>query len=364
MQNRPDIQILVDALVRPQTMRDLSAQQWSLLIREARMANVLSRLALTTDDLGLSGSLPAHVGEIFAAAAEYFAYHRQRLRWEVNRVETALRGIDTEILLLKGAAYEFAGLPPARGRVASDLDIMVPADRLAETEATLLDQGWYHLQQDEYDQHYFRSWMHELPPLMHQSRGTILDVHHAILPRTSRLKPDSAKLWRNAVALPETKLFVLSPHDMVLHSAAHAFHDGELRLALRDLADLHDLLTFYGEKPGFWDDLIPRAHELNLTRPLSYALHYAREIFATPIPASVVADSEKFAPPTPVFWLMDRLVPKVLVPAHPDRTPRWNWNATLLLYIRSHWLKMPPLLLTTHLIRKAFIRKKSDTAQA
>ena len=74
--------------------------------------------------------------------------------------------------------------------------------------------------------------------------------------------------------------------------------------------------------------------------------------------------SKKQGPPSAVVMLMDRLVPKVRLPAHPDSPPRLNWNATLLLYIRSHWLKMPPLLLTSHLIRKAFKQKSRGTAEA
>lgn len=362
MLDRPDILVLVDALARPKTMCDLSDAQWNLLLREARTANVLGRLAVAAERLGLAESVPPHVASVLAAEHDFFTYHQRRLRWEVNRVQSALRGVDTEILLLKGAAYEFADLMPARGRLAADLDIMVPEAQLAKVEAALLDHGWHHLQEDDYDQRYFRSWMHELPPLIHRARGTILDVHHAILPRTSRLKPDSGALWRDAVAVDGANLFVLSPHDMVLHSAAHAFHDGELRLALRDLNDLHDLLTLYGAANEFWENLAPRARELNLERPLSYALHFARQIFQTPVPAEVVDECARFAPPRPIAWVMDRLVPRVLLPAHPDLPPRWNWNATLLLYIRSHWLKMPPLLLTSHLIRKAWRRRNKTTA--
>ena len=363
MRARPDIRVLADALAQPHTMAGLQTDQWGLLVREARAANVLSRLALAADDLGLTEDLPPKVQEAFAAAADLFAYHRNRLRWEVNRVQTALRGVDSDVLLMKGAAYEFAGLPPARGRLASDLDIMVPQAKLTAIEAALLDHGWYHLQQDDYDQHYFRRWMHELPPLVHRVRGTVLDVHHGILPRTSRLKPDSGKLWQTAEKLPSADLYVLSPRDMVLHSAAHAFHDGELRLALRDLVDLHDLLTVFGAQANFWADLFSRARELDLVRPVAYAVHFAHAILGTPVPEEAGKDLAGLGPPRPALWLMDRLVPKVLVPPHPDRPPP-KGSATLLLYMRSHWLKMPPHLLTGHLLRKALKRARQNPAEA
>jgi hypothetical protein len=143
---------------------------------------------------------------------------------------------------------------------------------------------------------------------------------------------------------------------MVLHSAAHAFHDGEIRLAIRDLADIHDLLVHFGTDMAFWDNLTPRGRELDLSRPLYYALRYARLLLGTAVPDVVVADLAATGPSRPVIAAMDRLVPGVLVPGDPDHPPRSGSRATLLLYIRSHWLKMPPLLLTTHLIRKFFNR--------
>ena len=64
--------------------------------------------------------------------------------------------------------------------------------------------------------------MHELPPMRHMVRQTVIDVHHAILPETARLKPDSAKLRAAALPLGGRKgLLVFSPADMVLHSATH-----------------------------------------------------------------------------------------------------------------------------------------------
>ena len=353
----PSSKILLSALGRPAGLGDLTESEWDVLLRQARTANVLSRLAFAVQDLGIAERLPGQVVGAFRAATTVYEHRRRTIRWEVGRVRAALGELDTPILLLKGAAYEFAELPPARGRLAADVDIMVREDALERVEAALLDHGWQHVLLEPYDQRYFRSWMHELPPLVHRERGTELDVHHTILPRTSRLKPSADKLWAAAVKLDGSGLHVLSPVDMVLHSAAHAFHDGEISLAIRDLADIHDLLVHFGQDVGFWDSLAPRGRALDLSRPLYYALRYARLLLGTTIPDVVVAELAATGPSRPVIAAMDRLVPRVLVPGNPDRPPRSGSRATLLLYIRSHWLKMPPLLLTTHLVRKIFKRK-------
>ena len=349
--------VLLAALSHPAGLGDLTEPEWDVLLRQARTANVLSRLALAVQDLGNADRLPDQVVEALGAATTVYEHRRRTIRWEVGRVRAALSELDTPILLLKGAAYEFAELPPARGRLASDVDIMVREDALERVEAALLDHGWRHVLLEPYDQRYFRTWMHELPPLVHGERSTELDVHHTILPRTSRLKPSADKLWAAAVKLDGSELYVLSPADMVLHSAAHCFHDGEISLAIRDLADIHDLLVHFGEDAAFWDKLVPRGRELDLSRPLYYALRYARLLLGTTIPDAVVAELAATGPSKLVIAAMDRLVPRVLVPGDPDRPPRSGNRATLLLYIRSHWLKMPPLLLTAHLVRKFFKRK-------
>ena len=142
------------------------------------------------------------------------------------------------------------------------------------------------------------------------------------------------------------RLFTLAPADMVLHSAAHTFHDGEINLAIRDVTDVHDLLVHFGAEDGFWDGLVQRARELDLSRPLFYALRYASMLLDTHVPETVMRALDNLAPSRLALAVMDRLVPRVLVPDHPDHPSRTTGEAAFLLYARSHWLKMPPLLLT------------------
>ena len=145
---------------------------------------------------------------------------------------------------------------------------------------------------------------------------------------------------------------------MVLHSLVHLFLEGDPQdgLRLRDLVDAHDLLRHFGAEPEFWGSLVPRARELGLTRPLYYGLRYARRILGTEVPHAVRAAAKKAAPPPPVRALMDRLVPLALFPEHPDFPRRRAARARLLVYVRSHWLRMPPLLLARHLGYKAWLR--------
>ena len=348
--------LLWSAILDPASAASLDAAAWDRLVPLARQARLLARLAVLLREQGCAGQLPAKVREHLDAACAVAEKHGTTIRWEASRVARALGPLGVPVILLKGAAYLLAGLPPARGRLLSDLDIMVPKADLKRVEQALAEHGWRTLKLHPYDQRYYRRWMHELPPMIHALRGTVLDVHHTILPESGRLHPDAGKLFAAAVPLENAPLGVLAPADMVLHSAAHLFQDGDLAGGLRDLIDLDDLLRHFGQAQGFWDGLVPRARELHLARPLYYALRYCGRFLGTPIPAPVLDAARAGQPRWPVGPLMDALVSRAIRPEPAERRRLGGGAARWLLYVRSHWLRMPPGLLTSHLVRKALRR--------
>jgi hypothetical protein len=143
---------------------------------------------------------------------------------------------------------------------------------------------------------------------------------------------------------------------MVLHAACHLFHDGELPHGLRDLSDLDLLLRYFGRDGNFWDMLPRRALELELARPLFYALRYARHFLKTPVPATVDADLVSAEPP--LLKLMDAVFHRVLGPDHDSCRDLLTRPARLAAYVRAHWLRMPPLMLARHLLHKALISRR------
>jgi hypothetical protein len=62
--------------------------------------------------------------------------------------------------------------------------------------------------------------------------------------------------------------------------------------------------------------------------------------------------------------LMDRLIETVMIPEHPDFPRRRRAVAQWLLYVRSHWLRMPLGMLLQHLARKQIMRWKHRKATA
>ena len=152
-------------------------------------------------------------------------------------------------------------------------------------------------------------------------------------------------------------LGVLAPADLVLHSATHLFQNEELSNGLRDLADLDSLLRQFGRIPNFWPELTARAAELDLWAPLSYGLRYAAEVLETPVPDTVLSQSAKGAPPRLLQGLTDSLWLRALRPDHPTAADWLTPTARSLLFVRAHWLRMPPHLLVYHFTVKA-LRKK------
>jgi hypothetical protein len=362
--------LLIEALQTPERLPALPPVDWELLLRVARRARLLGRLESDLSRAGLIENIPIGAAAHLRAARNVIAHRNTLISWEVNRLLWATNGIDTPLILLKGSAYLLAELPPARGRIFADVDLLVPEARINEFEARLVERGWFKTEIDPYDDRYYRVWMHEIPPLRHQERGTEIDIHHRLLPKTSRLKSDPTPLFAAAQPLANPRLQVLAPTDMVLHALVHLFLEGDPDegLRLRDLIDVHDLLCYHGRQSNFWPGLGQRARDLGFERPLYYGLHHAQRLLGTPIPAEVLRSLEDSAPGWLVRMLMNRLIPLALLPGHPDHPSLWATVARWLIYVRAHWLRMPPRLLAKHLSHKAWLRfrgfrKRVDLAQ-
>ncbi len=346
--------LLLHVLKAPGEMAGLSEEEWDRLLRLARTHRLLARLEPLARDQGIWQELPERARDNIRGAQAWVDHFQLRIRRELMEVRKVLRHLGVPLLLLKGAAYMAEGLPPARGRSLSDLDLLVRRQDLPRVERALLDAGWKSEIEDDYDQRYYREWMHEIPPLVHLLRGVEVDIHHNLLPRTGRYQVPIEKLWEAARPL-EANLSVLAPADMLLHSAAHLVVSDELRGGLRDLFDIHQLyIHFSAGDARFPRELPRRARELGLSRPLWYVVQAAHRLFDTPFSPEVL-DPAGYELPGPVTGrVMRYLVRETLRPRAPEAGDaafqRW------LLYLRSHWIRMPPGLLAMHLARKSIRR--------
>ncbi len=353
-----DHNILIRVLKEPVLMEKLTVNQWNDLLREAKISNLAGRLSADAGAIGIKDKLPAKINNLFKSFDYNSQSSERMIRWEMNRVRRALIGESYKVVLLKGAAYIAKDLNCTRGRVSVDLDILVEKKRIDFAEDKFLAHGWQHHVENDYDQKFYREYSHELPPLIHPDRQISIDVHHSILPVTSRVYPDMSKLMEAAVPSVDG-FYTLSNVDIILHSVVHLWQDGEVRSSLRNLLEQHDMFEEFGKDQKFWDALVPRAEELGFTRALFYALRYCKMIMGTKIPGSVMEQIAPYSPNGFARSLMDWMVPGVMSPTM-GASGLSRWLSMNGLYIRSHWLRMPPFMLARHLSTKFIMRLKGE----
>jgi hypothetical protein len=355
--------IIIAALRDPERLPTVPLSGWGPIIRRARRAGLLGRLATLLADRGILAAVPEPPRRHIEAALTVAEKHRRDVLWEVRCIGQAVEKLHLPLILLKGAAYAVAELPPARGRVFSDIDIMVPREAIRDVERCLVAAGWRPSPVDRWDERFYREWMHQIPPMVHAYRDTLVDVHHTIVPPTARVKLAPSKLLETARPVSgQPGVLTLGPAEMVTHSATHLFNEGEFGRSLRDLVDIDLLLRHFGSEPDFWPSLLSRAQELDLARPMFYALRYAQRILGTPVPAPIVAAAAQGGPGALIRPIMDALFERALSADDLEQPDRDVGIARFMLYIRGHHLRLPPRILLPHLIRKAVLRGASASS--
>lgn len=318
--------LLVSLLREPQRAAGLSVAEWNGLICAARAERLIGTLALRLQAVEVA----ERVTPILADARRAAEREARLALWEADRMRCALQGLDVPVVLLKGTAYAAAGLRAGEGRFIGDLDILVPRERLDEVEAALLAAGWEWLKSDPYDDAYYRQWMHELPPMIHRDRDRMIDVHHTILPLTARPKPLAEAMIADSVLVADGWR-VLNAQDRIVHAAAHMIADGDLAGGLRNLWDIYCLLGDLDDR----DALMRRARLHGLGPEVARAARLADALYGAG---------------TQLTW-SDRLFVRRLLSCD-----SWGRDARKMsafaFYLRSHWLRMPPLMLARHLWTK------------
>lgn len=346
---------VVAVLRQPETVSTFDEAQWSALVVTARACNLLGALAARLQARQVPAPGPA--GRHLAGALQLSARQRLSVQWEAQSLQLALGGLGVPVVLLKGAAYVMAPAEQAlgHGRLFGDIDVLVPRAALGDVEQALMLAGWVSAKADDYDQRYYRQWMHEIPPMQHIHRNTVIDVHHTILPLTARNAPDPAQIIARATRIPGLPaLHVPAPEDLVVHSITHLVHEGELHNGLRDLHDIHTMLQRFGAEPGFWGRLLASGAGNDLAGPLLLGLRLARAVFESPVPAEVLDSLHaQAAPRWRRPWLLATYA-RALRPASDANAGAAPAAARLAVYVRSHALRMPLPLLARHLCIKAW----------
>ncbi len=314
------------------------AEQVSLL-QYCEKSHVIGKLATVVDE-------PISVG--FQNALKYGSARseldRKMLQYEMERLERAFLRTNLKPIILKGGAYCILGLAASEGRRVSDLDILLPEKELSQAEKLLFQAGWIFDSKtdNEYDQKYYRENMHELPPFRHRARATIVDVHHKLLPTTSRFKINNQLFIEDAVQVEGRNLWVLSLHDRFIHSAIHSFTEGGLTTPARSIIELYELFKDIPETEH--QALVDRIKAVGAEKLCAYALHCINLVFG--MRKAALMQSK----------LSTRLNGLALWAFHKCITEGKGLGvARAILYLRGHYLRMPLQKLIPHLAKKAWV---------
>lgn len=338
---------LLQALRDPAGCARYDESQWDRVIRLARNARLLGVLAHRVAAAVQTYMLPERAQRHLQAGMVEALFRRQKTLYLLHSITPLLAGHARPWILLKGAAYITQELPLAHGRLPGDVDLMVRRSALDGVERALLKAGWEFQKTDPYDMHYYRAWSHELPPLQAAGQSLELDLHHAILPPVGRIRPDTERLFAEAVPVPGTPFHALAAADQLLHAIVHLVQDSDGAGRLRDLVDIDALFRALPlADAAARRALVERARLHGMEKPLRLAAALCRVWFGTP-------GSEQLAAAASIFHGAGvvRLMSRVLGPPDVGYAP--SRTAAALLGAREHWMRMPPWLLAYHAGAKA-----------
>ncbi|MCE2594183.1 nucleotidyltransferase family protein [Motilimonas cestriensis] len=321
---------LMCLLRAPDLAQNFSPEQWNLALGQAELAQLMGVLA--SQYLPASSWLPQVVQQRLAWANRLVEHQQRAVNMALQQLFDALGMFSP--MLLKGAAYQVAATPNSAGRMMSDIDILIPQQHLQKAEQSLWLHGWDNRGKTPYDEKYYRAWMHELPPFVHQKTGIILDLHHHWLPSSCRWQFDINEVCKKASYCTESSFLIPEIKDLCIHSAIHLVTSGEGDKGWRDLRDLYLLSQLTEREP-----LLARAEQFGLVKPVAKVLVLAEQLFG-----------EQPIAPT-ASWAL-----KAMLPAH-SSYQSWSVSAAKMsFYCQAHLSRMPLPLLLPHLMRKAAAR--------
>lgn len=356
--------LLTRTLADPIRAKKYSSREWGLLLSQARVSKTSLYLLSILEKKGLSSLIPQKV-KIYLTNEKYrVEYLKRQVALELKIIDNALAREKIAVTYLKGAAYLIANMENSRFRVFSDIDILVNKGDISATEKALKARGFISQKTDDYDQRYYRQYMHEIPPMQHVSRGTVLDVHHNVLPITSKNPIDVELLAENTqLGVLGAKCSVFSDEAMYLHAAIHLFHEGEFDKGLRDLCDLATMYDEFSRNNIKFDEkVIYLARNTKQEKSLYFALHYIALILNITLGQTAQDYVKAYRKSYKLSYLADFIFFRVLLPNHYLCDTSSTRLAKFFAYIRGHMLRMPLRLLIPHLLKKAWMQLQQNNS--
>ena len=354
---------LVDILVQPKLLAKIPTKNQSLIVAEARYFNMLAQLNYLCEEQNIFPTLPKKLQTHLQSADFIYNNQCRIVNYEREILQSILTPLNINWIYLKGCAYQLKNIIDFRGRIMSDIDLLVAEKDLALVEQTLKKNGWVAKEICNYDEKFYREWAHEIPPLQHVLRQVVLDVHFNILPKTIKAAINAKVLFKEAIPLNSlSNEKVLSPAAMLMHSAIHLFYESEFHKGLRDLYDIAIFIKTYGNDHQFWQKLIKLHQDIGHQQSLLLALRYSKKIYQCEIPEYIIHYYQQYQPKPVALKILDFCFVTIFTQSYPPHQKRGFTIAKVILYLRGHLKRMPIALLIPHLTKKIFDKFKPKNA--
>lgn len=339
------------AFINPKSALTFSTKQWQQLVQILRNQQLLACYSAKFKQAGVFEQIPVQTQRHFLNSDVLAANHKKQVLFEAAELKREIGGKQQFLIFLKGAGYTLSGAFVGDTRIYNDIDILSDKSSIDDIEKKLCLFGWLSEELTEHDEKYYRKWAHEIPPLRHGKRGTIVDVHHNIVPIISGRHLDASEFATHSVTTKDG-FQILSFAAMTLHSLIHLFFNEDVKKGYRDLIDIHTLMTHHNEG-DYWQELVSLSKETGFELELFLACRYVQDIFSTDIPIEVLEQMSSKCP-----WnikYLDFMYKKALKPNHPICRPEMFSLAEFFILLRGHFQKMPLHILILHLTTKSFV---------
>ena len=207
---------------------------------------------------------------------------------QFGRIAQALREQNIPVMALKGLHLAELVYRDISLRSMSDLDILVPRDKLARAVTTVYELGYGFdpecpgaddtVLETKYDV--------ELP---HRHMDILLEVHWSLSELPRRYLGALDAIWRSAIParLGDRDALVMSAEFLLLHVCAHLACHHSFRFSLRALCDIAEIVRTHPRLD--WGVVIDHGLRYGWTRGVAAALRLASDHLGAAVPAEVLA---------------------------------------------------------------------------
>lgn len=339
---------IASLIVHPQPVQSFTLEQWNQLVLILRKEKMLARFYAILERGQLLEEIPPEALRHFVNANIVSKKQAALAKKEASELFKALSDKADYIVFLKGAAYSVTDNPASLGRVYSDIDVLVPKHDLDNIEQYLCVVGWKRHEIDDYDEMYYRKWAHEIPPMQHSSRGTVLDIHHNLVPVISG-KSINIQAFVKDYGTAHNNITVLCEPAMFFHSAIHLFFNEDMSSAFRDMTDLY--LVSSAQSEQFFHDVMAITEKYGFRKECILAFHLLSIHFNIKLVECVKISISEELKHISLFEL--KLLKRLTLPKHPLLVDGELLFDQWLGEIRGHWMKMPLFILTYHITIKS-----------